>query len=298
MSGFAKISGMMVKSMTGFGRGSAKNEIGTVTVELSSVNRKQLDASIWLPREWMMFEPRVLGVLKRTLVRGAVKCSISVQVCSVSDGMSGVVSRFAQLQTVARSLGVPANATFSDLVALSGAGEEPEVPPPTEEMWRLVETAMHEALVHLQQMREHEGVRIAEDLRARFRELRTIYSSICAIAPILPGLYRETLRKRIAELLSERVAMDNGLLEREVALFADRCDISEELTRLEAHFEHAETLLSGETPCGRPLDFLCQEFFREINTTGSKCASNEISRQVIAFKTLLETVREQVQNLE
>lgn len=288
----------MVKSMTGFGRGSAQGPGYAVTVELSTVNRKQFDATIWLPREWMAFEVRLLGVLREGIGRGTVKCAVSVQATEAVGAVAGAAARYAQVQALARQLGVAGEGSFSDLVALCAGGGESQAPEPDESAWAVVEAATRGALEKLQAMRAHEGERIVADLQARLTKLHGFYEEIAAIAPTLPEAHRAELKRRIEALMESGQPLDAGVLEREVALFADRCDISEELTRLAAHFTHAQTLLSGEGACGRALDFLCQEFFREINTTGSKCASNEISRLVIAFKTLLETVREQVQNLE
>ncbi len=288
----------MVKSMTGFGRGSVATSTHVVTVELSTVNRKQFDASVWLPREWMSFEAPLLTLLKSGIVRGAVKCAVNVKPLAAEGGADELAARFAVIQASATRMGLALTPTVSDLVALSTATDLVVLPEASEEMWAAVEQAGREALQKLAAMRLHEGERIAADVRERFARLKEMFEAIQREAPGLPALQRDILRKRIEDLLPEGVALDAGALEREVALFADRSDISEELTRLDAHFAHAETLLSGDAPCGRPLDFLCQEFFREINTTGSKCASNGISHLVIEFKTLLETIREQVQNLE
>ena len=288
----------MVKSMTGFGRGEATCNGYTITVEIATVNRKQFDASIWLPREWMCFEVKVLGLLKASIARGAVKCAINVKRAATTDAVGALSARYQQICALAESLKVPCMPTLSDLVALSTADLSDAAPEPTDALWELLEGALQHALKQLQSMREHEGARIAKDIRERLAKLQAMSTEIATIAPTLPALHREQLAKRINDLLPAGITLDEGHLEREVALFADRCDISEELTRLEAHFAHANTLLTADAPCGRPLDFLCQEFFREINTTGSKCASNHISTLTIEFKTLLETVREQVQNLE
>ena len=262
------------------------------------MNRKQFDASIWLPREWMCFEVKVLGLLKASIARGAVKCAINVKRAATTDAVGALSARYQQICALAESLNVPCMPTLSDLVALSTADLSDAAPEPTDALWGLLEGALQQALKQLQSMREHEGARIAKDIRERLAKLQAMSTEIATIAPTLPALHREQLAKRIKDLLPAGITLDEGHLEREVALFADRCDISEELTRLEAHFAHANTLLTADAPCGRPLDFLCQEFFREINTTGSKCASNHISTLTIEFKTLLETVREQVQNLE
>ncbi len=284
--------------MTGFGRGQVSCCAHTITVELSTVNRKQFDANMWLPREWMGFEARLLGVLKQGIVRGAVKCAVLVKPLEGNAETQAVVERFQRLRETAKRLGLSGEGSISDLVALSTLESEAVIPEPTDELWAGVEAATLEALKGLQAMRLHEGERIAADIRERLARLQAMHQEIAAIAPTLPAYYKEALQRRIAELLPEGQTLDSGTLEREVALFAERADIAEELTRLTAHFAHAETLLAGEAPCGRALDFLCQELFREINTTGSKCNSGDITRQVIAFKTLLETVREQVQNLE
>ncbi len=286
-------------SMTGFGRGEASGEGVAVTVELATVNRKQFDATLWLPREWLAFEPRLQNLLRTGIARGAVKAAVSVRPIADADAAEALEARVARLRAVARRLGLQGEPTLSDLVALCAAEPEAGAPAPTEPLWAILEAATREALARLRAMRAAEGGRIAADLRERLDGLRGLHARIAAIAPTLPTLWRERLRARVNELLAPDSALDATTLEREVALFADRADISEELTRLAAHFAHAETLLSDATaPCGRALDFLCQELFREINTTGSKCAGSEIPRLVIAFKTLLETFREQVQNLE
>lgn len=288
----------MVKSMTGFGRGEIATASHLITVEISTVNRKQFDATIWAPREWMSFEPRITALLKNHISRGAIKCLISLRPLSEHDAMADVIQKFNRLQTTAQHLGLTGTASISDLIALTTSEREMPPPQPTDELWTYVARATEEALDHLQTMRLHEGEQIVIDLRERLALLHTLYTSIRELAPTLPAHHRDTLKKRIEELMTNGHPLDEGVLEREVAIFAERCDIAEELTRLDAHFVHAETLLSGDVPCGRSLDFLCQEFFREINTTGSKCNNRDISHKVIEFKTLLETVREQVQNIE
>jgi uncharacterized protein (TIGR00255 family) len=284
--------------MTGFGRGEVASATHLITVEISTVNRKQFDASIWVPREWMSFEPRIIARLKTQISRGAVKCVVTLRPISENDAMQALVDKFNRIQATAQALNLTGVATLSDLVQLSTHDCDMPPPQPTDELWEQLAKAIDIALTHLQEMRCHEGEQIAIDIRQRLTALYDLYQPIKSLAPTLPALHRDVLKKRIEELLSSPRVLDEGTLEREVAIFAERCDIAEELTRLEAHFAHAEALLSGDGPCGRPLDFLCQEFFREINTTGSKCNNREISHQVIAFKTLLETIREQVQNLE
>ncbi len=281
--------------MTGFGRGCAPLGGHTVTVEISTVNRKQFDASIRVPAEWHCFEVALLATLKSSIARGAVKCTVSLALAGVK---SPALEALNILRAVARAENIPDTPTLADLVALTTAGVSQPLPEADEVAKQAVLNAAQEALVQLDAMRLHEGELIATDIRERLQRLAQMQDEIEEIAPDLPGIYRDALQMRVKALLSQATELPVEVLAREVALFAERCDIAEEMTRLRAHFVHAEKLLSGDGPCGRALDFLCQEFMREINTTGSKCNNSDIAQRVITFKTLLETVREQVQNLE
>ena len=149
-------------------------------------------------------------------------------------------------------------------------------------------------------MRAREGAALEADLRKRFLELKVLSETIAPRAAAVPKQYQVTLEKRLADLLSDgaKGVVDPALLAREVAIFADRCDVSEELTRLASHFVQVDKVLDEGQASGRTLDFLCQEIFREINTTGSKANDAEITRLVIAFKAGLEAAREQIQNVE
>ncbi len=287
---------IMVKSMTGFGRGVASLGEYSVTVELTTVNRKQFDANVWLPREWHCFEVPLLTFLKTHIARGAVKCSVSVVAGGANRNPAlGVLET---LRAVAREAQISDTPTLSDLIALTTADVAQALPSPDDVAQEALFRAAEVAVAQLTAMRSHEGALIVKDLRERLGRLAEIQQEIESIAPTLPKLYQAALLQRIQELTAGAVILPEDVLAREVALFAERCDIAEEMTRLRAHFVHADTLLTGDSPCGRALDFLCQEFMREINTTGSKCNNHQIAQRVITFKTLLETVREQVQNLE
>lgn len=282
--------------MTGFGRGTAVLGAYTVTVELASVNRKQLDVSVWIPREWQCFESVALSVLRGKLARGAVKCSVTIAAGStVGDPLADSV---ANLRETARRLGIPAALTVADLLTLMSGDIRTPIPQPDADAEAALRAALSAAADCLSAMREHEGALLEKDIRERLTHLRDMLKSIQYFSRDLPAIYRKNLQQRFREILPQHPELPADILAREAALFAERCDIAEEITRLHAHFDHADAVLKDGSPCGRALDFLCQEFFREINTVGSKCASDEISYHVIEFKTLLETVREQVQNLE
>jgi uncharacterized protein (TIGR00255 family) len=167
----------------------------------------------------------------------------------------------------------------------------------TEALWPLMAKALTQALDALAAMRAAEGAVLAADLRARLVRLADVLPALRERAPGITADYRVALLKRL-EGVSLRLPADDPSLLREIALFADRCDISEEITRLASHFAQAHDLLASPEPCGRALDFLCQELFREINTIGAKANDATLAKLVIAFKADLEAFREQVHNVE
>lgn len=291
-----------IRSMTGYGRAEVANAVVKVSVELATVNRKQFDCNVYLPREWVCLENALQKLLHTQISRGYVKGAVNVTFLPRTDGspclnLDALTTQVQAIRAAALALDLPDTLSASDLLTLEG-GVSGMVRHDPEEVWPLIEEAAKGALEALSRMREREGAALVADLRARFVSLRAIVDRIAEIAPSVPKTYQETLRKRLTELLPGDVPVDPEQLAREVALFADRCDISEELTRLVSHFSQAENIFAQGGSCGRALDFLCQEFFREINTTGSKANHAEIARLVIDFKTGLEAIREQVQNIE
>jgi len=293
---------MGLKSMTGFGEGVATTDKIQVTVELSSVNRKQLDVNITLPRNLVTLDALVQGLVRKEFSRGRISGVVRVD---VADGSSGTVTVDAQLaaqyveglRAVAETLELPDDLGAETLVKLPGllgidrenfeAGQVTEV----------LEVAMAKALRGLGRMRSAEGKVLEKDLRARLTLLEGMMKNIKALSTNVVTSYREKLLQRMADAGLDDLASDDRML-KEIAIFADRCDISEELTRLKSHLSQARKLLRLTEPVGRTLDFLCQELFREINTIGSKANEVEITRHVVAFKTELERIREQVQNVE
>ena len=295
---------MGVVSMTGFGRGEAAASGIRAVVEISSVNRKQFDCQTTLPRSLAGLDARVQTAVKMAVCRGHVKTVITLAVDEASgDAASADISkwraRVAAVRAAALELGLPDDLSASSLLNGSDFGAATERAISADAAWGVIEPALRSALDQLVEMRRREGDAIRADLCARFADLKGVAAAISVRAPEIPKQYRDTLRTRINDLLAAQGQLiDEQALAREVALFADRCDISEELTRLESHFNQADGFLGGSEPCGRTLDFLCQELFREINTVGSKANDAAITRGVIAFKTSLEAVREQVQNIE
>lgn len=292
---------MAICSMTGFGRGEASRDGIKVEAELSSVNRRQFDVRINLPRNMLSLESRVHGLVHASVTRGAVTGVVKIGAggggTDVSLDLTLAESYVAALRSAAAQLGLPDDLRASSLTCLPGLVRECSPADSAEKVWPLLKKALDEALGALVGMRQREGAALATDLARRFEQLERVLQRIRDLAPQVPNRHRRVLLRRLKDAGLSLGPEDPGVV-REVALFADRCDVAEELVRLGSHFQQAARLMSARDAAGRPLDFLCQEMFREINTIGSKANDGPVTRQVIRFKTGLERIREQVQNIE
>lgn len=294
---------MALRSMTGYGRGQAAGRGIRVEVELSAVNRKQLEVRVNLPRTLLAIESRVVEEIQKRVSRGQVTGSVSVTVSAALRKRSlsvdaGLAEAYVgELRRTAKALGLPDDLkagvllNFPEVVAYRGADQDADY------VWPVLKQALVQALARLAAMRLKEGAALAGDLKARLGKLAGMLGRIREEAPDVTRRYRLALVKRLREA-NVRVTANDSQLIKELALFADRSDISEEITRLDSHLKQGVTLLASAEPVGRTLDFLAQEMFREINTIGSKANEVRITREVIRFKTELERVREQVQNVE
>lgn len=295
---------MAIVSMTGFGRGEAAAGGVKIVAELSTVNRKQFDCNFSMPRELASLESKLHALVHAQVTRGYVKGLVSVTASGPEAGVSALLNlpqveaQVGALRAAAAKLGLADDLTASSLLRLPDVLRPKVLPDDPLDVWPLIERATQAALASLSEMRRREGLALEKDLRKRFGALERLSRKIVRLAPAVPKAFRAVLEKRLGELMGPGVVSDPALVAREVAAFADRCDVSEELTRLASHFGQVEKVLGSGDACGRTLDFLCQELFREINTTGSKANDAEISRLVIDFKAGLEAAREQVQNVE
>jgi len=290
--------------MTGRGVGAAAGRLARVEVELSSVNRKQLDVDVGLPRFLAAYESRVLETVQGRLSRGRITGEIRVTWAEAAQAAGAKVdlglarATVGALRAAAKKLGLPDDLQASDLLSLPGLVALEHGKRDLDALWPTVRQALEAALAKLQAMRKKEGAVLGRDLRMRLGILRKLANEIAARAPAVVAAYRANLLKRIAAALpGSDLAADERLL-KEVALFADKADVAEELVRLDSHFRQAADLLKRGGVVGRALDFLVQEMGREINTIGSKANDGEIARRVVAAKAELERFREQVQNVE
>jgi len=293
-----------MKSMTGYGRGESAQDGFKITVELSAVNRRQSEISVNLPRELELLEGPVRDAINARVARGRVTARIAVH---AADGELSARAHInlplakayaAELHRLAKQLKLSGGVTLDQIVRAPGVFQSDEELARAENLWPVVEKALRPALAALVKMREREGAHLAQDLAARIRVMRQSAGRIQQQAPITAENYRQQLRERIRSAGLENIAPDDERLLKEIVLFADRADISEELTRLQSHFHQFEDCRRSKEPVGRTLDFLAQEMNREINTIGSKANDSLISREVVTLKAELEKFREQAQNVE
>lgn len=290
-----------MNSMTGFGRGEAKNGTVTVVVEMKSVNNRFRDVQLRLPREYNVLEPRVLSALRDRVQRGRLEVGVRRSSAEGATTLSvdlGVVDQLrAAARRVAQRIGVPpTELPVSDILRTPGVLIPVESEPDVLAEWSLLEAALESAVGELLAMRAEEGRALAADLRRNLDELGALRGAVASMADGVAERLRQRFTERMARLVGERV--DPVRLAQEAALMADKADVSEELVRLQSHEEQFAAALDADEAVGRRLDFLLQEMNREINTLGSKSAEHPISARVVELKTVLERLREQAANVE
>jgi uncharacterized protein (TIGR00255 family) len=293
-----------MNSMTGYGRGEAARDGFKVTVELSSLNRRQGELVLSLPRELEPLEARARDLIHRHVARGRITARVWLHAADeawrrrVHLNLPLARAYAQELAALARALHLGGTVTLDTLLRVPGVirTEDPEAD--AEALAPLLEAALQKALAALLRTRRSEGDHLARDLAGRVRVMRRLVAGIRRRAPRAVRDYRRQLLERIRAAGLEGVRADDERVVREVVFFADRSDISEELTRLESHFAQFDQALHAREPVGRMLDFLAQEMGREINTIGSKANDAAISRAVVRLKSELEKFREQVQNVE
>ena len=288
--------------MTGYGRADCSQDGFKITVELSSVNRKQSEISINLPREMEMLEAQMRDLINRHVARGRLTARVTLHSGGNSAARMHLNVPLAraytrELNKLAKQLKIPGAVTLDHLVRAPGVFQTDEQIAGEENFWPAVEKALKQALAALVKMREREGAHLKQDLVERVEIMRHAATQIQKHAPKVAERYREQLIQRIKEANLMAPAADDERLLKEVVYFADRSDITEELTRLQSFQQFGDCLKTDE-PVGRTLDFLAQEMNREINTIGSKANDSLISRAVVTLKAELEKFREQAQNVE
>jgi uncharacterized protein (TIGR00255 family) len=293
-----------MKSMTGYGRGECSQDGFKITVELGAVNRRQSEISVNLPRELEMLETQIRDVINREIARGRVTARIGIHTANGRLSAQAHINLplakayTTELGKLAKQLKLSGDITLDQVLRAPGVFQTDEELVDAESIWPAVEKALRQALTALLKMREREGGHLARDLAARIGVMRRAMEKIQKQAPQTGENHRQQLLTRIRAAGLENIAPDDERLLKEVVLFADRSDISEELTRLQSHFQQFEDCRQAKEPVGRTLDFLAQEMNREINTIGSKANDALVAREVVILKAELEKFREQAQNVE
>jgi uncharacterized protein (TIGR00255 family) len=293
-----------MKSMTGYGRGDCSQEGFKITVELSSVNRKQSEISVNLPREMEMLEAQIRDVINQYIARGRLNVRVGLHAAAANQSARmhlnvPLAKAYArELNRLSKQLKLPGPVTLEHLARAPGVFQTDEQIAEEEDFWPAVQKALHKALKAMVKMREREGAHLKADLQERIGIMRKAVGTIQKHAPGVAKRYREQILERIKTAGLEAPVADDDRLLKEIVYFADRTDISEELTRLESHFKQFDDGVKSSEPVGRMLDFLAQEMNREANTIGSKANDSLISREVVTLKAELERFREQAQNVE
>ncbi len=293
---------MSARSMTGFGRGEAGNPERLWVAEIRTVNHRFLDQKITLPRAFPSFEEPVRKLVAERLGRGRVEVQLSVSGTMAAQARLAVNQELAQqyhacLQGLVHDYALEGGIRLTDMLNLRDLISVEEQTPDLEREWSLASEALGAALTACEQMRLQEGQALKEDLQQRLHTLSTLVDRIHGQVPELLRMRQTELQERLRKLLAG-VDLDPMRLAQECAIMADKSDVSEEITRLRSHINQFHSFLDMDDAVGRRLDFLLQEFLREVNTLCSKISHAEIAQLGVEMKNEIEKLREQVQNIE
>lgn len=293
----------MIKSMTAFARAERAEDKTAVAIEIRSYNSRYLDLVLRMPHAYASLEDQVRSLISQNVVRGRVE--VKVQIDENVDEIhkfevdeekaSAYVQALTQLKdrfNLRQEIGI------DHLSGISGLIRPAEREVDHEKVWQVIEKCLVEALDNLAEMREKEGRFLETDLNQRVDVIEKAIDEIEAAADDLLPLYQERLKERITAITKGLVDIEPTRIAQEAAFLADRCDISEEIVRVKSHIKQFRSILAEDGQAGRKLNFLLQEFNREFNTIGSKVGKAKISHTVVAMKSELEKIREQVQNVE
>jgi len=288
--------------MTGFGRSEYTSPARVITVEIKSVNHRYSEILIRMPRQYSLLEEQIKRNILKQVFRGRVEVYIKVENTQISPDRVQVdkelaVAYYRAMKELAMATGLAIDAGITDLSGLPGVMSLQEKDENLEEIMAEFAPAVSEALAAMLEMREIEGKKLALDLRERLSLLMMYRDRIEIKSPEVTASYQEKLRNRLRDMM-ENEQIDETRFTMEIALFADRSNIDEELVRLKSHFDQFINILQEKGAFGRKLDFLIQEINREVNTIGSKANDLEITKIIVEMKSELEKVREQVQNIE
>lgn len=293
----------MIFSMTGYGRGEVETQIHKVVIEMKSVNHRYSEVLVKMPKKLNMFEDRIKNTVKNSISRGRLEIFINFEEQIGEDYIIepnfAVIDQYVETLKAMKAryelkeeINLGLLARYPDALSISYKEADEDT------IWALLSEALDKSLAALMEMRKKEGDQLAEDILGRVKAIQETLMKIEAQSPMLVESYQNRLTDRIKELLSDLAEIDEAKIAHEVAIFADKTNISEEVVRLRSHFVQIEEIFKAGGAIGRKLDFLIQEMNREINTIGSKSPDLNIANAVIEVKAEIEKIREQVQNIE
>ena len=292
----------MLKSMTGYGKGEAASERGCFTVEIRAVNHRYGEVSVRMPRSFLSLELLVKKLVGTVLKRGKIDIFVQWEEVSGTDLLpqadeTMAIGYASMFKILSGKLGLSADVPLSLIISQKGVLRDRRSTIDEDEYQSQLLTAVQAAVNAIDDMRKVEGEALSNDLLARRKQVADWAAEIGLKAPLVVTEFKHKLKARLEQLM-EGIEVDSVRLVQEVALMADRSDVTEELVRLASHFSQFDQTLKIDEPVGRKLDFLMQEMNREINTIGSKSSDAEITSLVIQIKAEMEKMREQVQNVE
>ncbi|AWH78290.1 YicC/YloC family endoribonuclease [Clostridioides difficile] len=293
----------MAISMTGFGRGEYKDDNYYFLVECKTINHKYSDINIRLPRKISFLEDKVRNLVKNYVKRGRVDLYIKFDLLGKEDVNlnfdEGLASQYIDILKEIKNkfdiiddISVMNVARFPDIVKIEEKEEDEDL------LWSMLNQAVEDALIKLREMRSEEGKKLAEDIAMRCDLLKNHIEEIEKYSSSVVEDYREKLNLRISELLDDPSIIDENRLAQEVAIYADKSSITEEIVRFKSHIGQLKNTIFKDDSIGRKIDFLIQEMNRETNTIGSKSSDINITNLVVEVKSELEKIREQIQNIE
>lgn len=292
----------MVRSMTGYGRAKQERNGRSITVEVRSVNNRYLDCTVKMPRAYIFAEDAMKALVQKSISRGKVDVFVTMDAVEADQTVVQVneplaksyyeaLTRLQKMFVLSNDLSPVALAKFPDVLTVTKAEEDLEM------ISADICTVLEEALAAHRQMRSVEGEKLYQDIAGRADTIETVVGKVEERSPQTVAEYRDRLETKMREVL-QSTTIDESRILTEAAIFADKIAVDEETVRLRSHLAQLRTMLSGDEPVGRKLDFLIQEVNRECNTIGSKCNDLTIARDVVNMKAEVEKIREQVQNIE
>lgn len=293
----------MAISMTGFGRGEYKNDNYHFIVECRTINHKYVDINVRLPRKISFLEDKIRNIVKDYVKRGRVDLYIKLDLIGSEDVNlkfdEKLASQYVNILNNIKSafdlnddITVMNIAKFPDIIKCEEKEEDADL------LWKMLKLALAESLKNLKEMRCEEGIKLSNDIDTRCGLLKDYIEDVEKYSYNVVNEYKEKLNSRIAEILENPSLVDENRLAQEVAIYADKCSITEEIVRFKSHITQLKKAIHKDESIGRKIDFLIQEMNRETNTIGSKSSDLNITNLVVEIKSELEKIREQIQNIE